>query len=359
MRSTRGRSLVRHTRAGATGFRPTRRRMLLRWGGALSSVGVAGALVGITPAAAVTGYHVTVGSLGLNAHNGPGTGYGVVGTLVNGQGIDIACQTKGTLVGTGLPGTPTDVWDQLTNGWYITDYYTSTPGLGGSYTPGIAQCGVAAPPPGPVPPAPVPPASAPPAPIYQRRVAAAWAVHNYNLNPNSSPYFKTGSDGTDCTNFVSQALWIGGLKRTLDWTDKSPDKSVDSWKNGGTVAEVKADAFKNYIVNTGLATIKRISWSDNTAGGAQWGDIIAYDWEKGSGIQRRNGADGFIDHLAIVTGFHNQTNPLVTQHSGSRLNRYWSWDPNAKNGKGDWIENSYRASGKDEQPRVYLIHIIK
>src|SRR4051812_6195673 len=179
--------LLRHTAATAT---PSRlRRRLIRSSALLAALGAVWGVEGIPSAQAVTGYHVVVGSAGLSARSGPGTNYGVVGHLVNGQAIDIGCQTKGTLVGGGLPGTPTDVWDQLTNGWFITDYYTSTTGIGGAYTPGIPQCGTAPPP--------------APQPIYNRLGAAAWAIRNYDLNPNGSPFYRLNED---CTNFVSQAL---------------------------------------------------------------------------------------------------------------------------------------------------------
>lgn len=121
------------------------------WAACVAAVAFVAAVLSAVPAQAVTGYHIVVGSLGVNARSGPGTGYAAVGKLYNGQAIDIACQTKGSLVGVGLPGTPTDVWDQLTNGWYVTDYYTSTTGLNGNYTPGIPQCG-GAPTPAPPPP---------------------------------------------------------------------------------------------------------------------------------------------------------------------------------------------------------------
>lgn len=124
------------------------------WAACVAAVAFVAAVLSAVPAQAVTGYHVVVGSLGVNARSGPGTSYPAVGKLYNGQAIDIACQTKGSLVGVGLPGTPTDVWDKLANGWYITDYYTSTTGMNGSYTPGIPQCGAATPPttPSPAPP---------------------------------------------------------------------------------------------------------------------------------------------------------------------------------------------------------------
>lgn len=278
-------------------------------------------------AQAVTGYHVVVGSAGLNAHNGPGTNYQVVGHLVNGEGIDISCQTKGTLVGVGLTGTPTDVWDQLTNGWYITDYYTSTPGLAGGYTAGIPQCGSA-------PPTPTP------QPIYNRTAAVNWAVNNYNQS-NGSPLYYSGDD---CTYFVSQGLWAGGIPMNADWTNNSKDSSKLSsrfWNPGPTKTATDADIFKNYVVNNHIATIKEVSWSDNTAGGAQVGDIIGYDW--------KGPADGILDHLAIVTSVNAQGYPSVSQHSPSRLNRFWSWDPAGNN----WIQNTHPGS------RVYLIHIIK
>jgi uncharacterized protein YraI len=289
---------------------------------------LAGIIAPATAADAVTGYHVVVGSAGLNAHNGPGTGYAVVGSLSNGQAIDISCQTTGTPVGAGLPGTPTNIWDQLSNGWYITDYYTSTPGLNGSYTAGIPQCGSA------------PPPVLSPILIYNRAAAATWAINNYN-NANGSRLYNSGDD---CTYFVSQALWAGDLSMTADWTDNSYDinqLSSQLWIPGPTKAATDADIFKNYVVNSDIATIKEISWSDNTAGGAQLGDIIGYDW---------NGpADGILDHLAIVTSLNGQGYPSVSQHSPSQVNRYWSWSADRNN----WIQSAYPGS------RVYLIHIVK
>jgi hypothetical protein len=311
--------------------RPSKLKAMSLCAALVVALSVGGVMVSSSRAGAVTGYHVVVGSLGLNARSGPGTGYAVVGHLVNGQPIDIACQTKGTLVGVGLPGTPTDVWDQLTNGWFITDYYTSTPGLGGSYTPGIPQCAST-------------PTPAPPTTIYRRGLAAAWAMATVN-SANGSHFFSNdpGDDGKDCTYFVSSALWVGGLPKTADWTNNSWDwnkLASHGWIPGPTINAAYADAFKNYVVNSRIATIKEVRWSDNTAGGAQLGDVIGYDWD--------NGADGRLDHLAIVTSLNSQGYPSVTQHSPSRT-RFWSWDPR----KGNWIEFAHPGA------RVYLLHIIK
>jgi hypothetical protein len=101
---------------------------------------------------------------------------------------------------------------------------------------------------------------------------------------------------------------------------------------GPTRAAALTDEFKNHMVRCGKATLTEIKWSDNTAAGAQLADVIAYDWE--------NGADGRVDHLAMVTGFTNDNYPLVTQHSPGRLNRGWSWDPDGNN----WIEFTHKGS---------------
>ena len=88
-----------------------------------------------------------------------------------------------------------------------------------------------------------------------------------------------------------------------------------------------------------MATITELKRSDNTAGGAQPGDIIAYDWN--------SGADGVIDHLAIVTGSTPEGYPLVSQHTPAQYDRYWSYSESGR----DWIENAEKGA------RVYLIHI--
>lgn len=53
---------------------------------------------------------------------------------------------------------------------------------------------------------------------YNGSGAGNWAYNNYNKYSTSYPKF-TGSFGTNCTNFVSQAMHIGGgLPKQGDWT---------------------------------------------------------------------------------------------------------------------------------------------
>jgi len=65
-------------------------------------------------------YTVTSGTP-LNARTGPSTAYPVAHTYSPGAGLNVACQSPGQVVGT------TNVWDRLTNGSWVTDYYMSTP----------------------------------------------------------------------------------------------------------------------------------------------------------------------------------------------------------------------------------------
>jgi len=60
----------------------------------------------------------------LNVRSGPGTSYSVVGTLADGAGVTIQCQTTGTSV-TGTYGT-SNLWNRIGSGRFIPDAYTYT-----------------------------------------------------------------------------------------------------------------------------------------------------------------------------------------------------------------------------------------
>jgi hypothetical protein len=97
-----------------------------------------------TPPPAPTSYahHVVgtcaEGSCGLKKRAGPGySSYAQVGIVYDGQQIDIVCQTVGQAVA-GRNATST-IWDKLTDGSYVSDYYTDTPVVGGFSAP-IPRC---------------------------------------------------------------------------------------------------------------------------------------------------------------------------------------------------------------------------
>lgn len=91
-----------------------------------------------SPAHAV-GYNVTgTGGVGLRARTAPNTSSGIVRTLPEGAAIDITCQTQGENV------RGSTIWDKLSDGSYISDFYTTTP-VYAAYSPGIPVCGTSAP----------------------------------------------------------------------------------------------------------------------------------------------------------------------------------------------------------------------
>ena len=112
-----------------------------------------------------------------------------------------------------------------------------------------------------------------------RYIAADWAVKNYKI--------PTLLGASECTYFVSLALWQAGLPASREWNWATDDESLRggnrtvqklSGAKSPTIAATSADDFKNYMVKSGLGSVSEVSWSDNTAGGAKLGDVIAYDW---------------------------------------------------------------------------------
>lgn len=280
----------------------------------------------------------TTGIEYVNVRSGPGTGYGVVTTLSAGTDVQIGCWVDGESV-TGPYGTTT-IWYQLASDStaYVTDAYlwtSSNNAVTGTCDTTQAQ------------PSTVLPKTSnkelsdqkildPLSGAYDREKAVDWARDHA---------FDEQRYEQDCTWFVSQALWAGGMPKTSKWTDNSWDLSIlaSKWNfPGPTGTAAHADHFKNYMVDESLATVTEIRWSDNTAGRARLGDVIAYDFRDAKG---NPGADGIIDHLSIVTSLNDEGYPFVTEHSVANVDRYWSWSINGD----DWWENARPGS------RAYLI----
>ena len=103
----------------------------------------------------------------------------------------------------------------------------------------------------------------------------------------------------------------------------------------------------NYLVSAAIATRIPITWSDNTAAGAEPGDIIAYHWNSGESSDQ-------VDHLAFVTDLNSDGYPDVSQHTPA-VTRYSSWDPGGDGRAAGWIQNVDQVDGQD--PGAWLIHI--
>ena len=86
-------------------------------------------------------YHTCAnGACGLNLRSGPGySNYSITRTLVDGDAVDIVCQTTGQSV-SGKDGSSSDVWDKTVQGDYAADFYINTPGTTGSFSPPIPRC---------------------------------------------------------------------------------------------------------------------------------------------------------------------------------------------------------------------------
>jgi hypothetical protein len=130
--------------------------------GAIYNDGTAG---GAKPAAP-TGY-VTLAA--VNVRSGPGVSDGVVGSLANGAPVSIACQTRGDSVN------GSSIWDGLSGGGYVSDYYVNTPNVG-AFSPGFAQCAA------PTPPTTTTTSTQPPASVNRQ------AITSYNRMTSGAPY---------------------------------------------------------------------------------------------------------------------------------------------------------------------------
>nr|WP_225837589.1 SH3 domain-containing protein [Streptomyces sp. NK08204] len=69
-------------------------------------------------------YYSVAPGVRLNIRSGPGTSYNIVGVLPEGAQVHIYCQSPGTTV-TGPYGT-TNIWDNISNGQYVSDAYVQT-----------------------------------------------------------------------------------------------------------------------------------------------------------------------------------------------------------------------------------------
>ncbi|HEU4543656.1 MAG TPA: glycoside hydrolase domain-containing protein [Jiangellaceae bacterium] len=77
-------------------------------------------------------YKVT-SSTSLNARTGPSTSHSVVRTYASGATLSVVCQASGQKVGT------SSVWDRLSDGTWVSDYYVSTPSSTG-FTSALPRC---------------------------------------------------------------------------------------------------------------------------------------------------------------------------------------------------------------------------
>ena len=164
--------------------------------------------------------------------------------------------------------------------------------------------------------------------------------NTYAINPNKMNTLGVGYNvySTDCTNFVSQCLYAGGLSQDSTW------KSIPNW-HGNTVVRVdstqwvNANSLKEYLKTSGRGT-KIGSWSlkgspspyltfayvndsSNLSSSRTGKVVLFYDWE----------SDGTMNHSAFFVANNGKSTlsgegygDLINQHTENRKQVLWRPD---------------------------------
>lgn len=157
-----------------------------------------------------------------------------------------------------------------------------------------------------------------PASAYSGSQAASYA-NTYAINRNTGwPQFSN-----DCTNFISQAMYSGGLQKRVGWMSSTTNSSLHT-----TSWTVASDSFDWVRLN--VASVTSYLPASTGAFTPSWhliGDPVYYDWEN----------DGHIDHASINVAIGTDqtstgwTGNLVDEHTTNRYKVIWNLRPyNAK-----------------------------
>ena len=165
--------------------------------------------------------------------------------------------------------------------------------------------------------------------MYDRLRAVQYAENYWN---NRNPHFRYFGDD-NCTNFVSQVLFAGGIP--MEYAD-SPSKGWwyrhkgggrDQWSYSWSVAH----ALYSYLMQPRSHGLRAVVYDRPEQ--LQLGDLISYDWE----------GDGRWNHFTVVTYVNKQGNVLV--HANSTNSRYRNW-------------NYYDSPAYSSKTRYTFFHIV-
>lgn len=152
---------------------------------------------------------------------------------------------------------------------------------------------------------------------YSGARAAAYADTYWSSYNSGYPSF--ANQGGDCTNFVSQALYAGGIAMR----PSPPYTGNASWfmiSSGGqwsyAVPWVNANDNNIFLVQhlpgvTQVASYVGVPSGQIVASHASQGDVVLYDWND----------DGIYDHEAIISTTDGQS---VDAHTSDRHDQYWT-----------------------------------
>jgi cell wall-associated NlpC family hydrolase len=144
---------------------------------------------------------------------------------------------------------------------------------------------------------------------YDREAAKAYADAWWN---GTNPKFHRFA--VDCTNYVSQCLFAGGLpmdytgRRDSGWWYMGYAGGAERWSYSWAVAH----SLRQYMAS-GSRPPRGMPKEDPRE--LDIGDVIFYDWD----------GDGRWQHSAIVTGRDRDGWPLVNAHTSDSKRRFWDY----------------------------------
>jgi hypothetical protein len=148
---------------------------------------------------------------------------------------------------------------------------------------------------------------------YAKKYCGAASEEQFGFKYNNN-YRDYNLEGGDCANFASQILYEGGkFKKNSAWNYDSGD---------ATAAWLNADSFKNYMINSGRASLIAYGNYDKVYKASfklMPGDFVAYEKK------------GDINHISVVTGADSKGYTLVTCHNSDRNNVPWDLGWSNKN----------------------------
>ena len=141
--------------------------------------------------------------------------------------------------------------------------------------------------------------------MYDRQKAVLYAFDWWDRrNPQ---FYDFDNMGGDCTNFVSQCLFFGGIEMDYNfygWFYKSLDSRSPSWTGVEEFYSFATNNNSNYGVKAKLVSILHIDI----------GDVVQL---------KLNGEDRFHHTLLVtdIVGEKNVSNILLTSHSYDSINK--------------------------------------
>jgi len=150
---------------------------------------------------------------------------------------------------------------------------------------------------------------------YNGSAAASYADQYWQTYNIAYPSF--ANSGGDCTNFVSQALYAGGIAMRLSppysgtnaW-DILRNRKRWSWTTSWVNAQDNS-VFLGTIGATPVQTVVGAAPGQVVPSNAQQGDVVLYDWNN----------DGIFDHESIISTSDGQD---VDAHTNNRYHAYWT-----------------------------------